>query len=113
MKKKILQDAIKKFSTSEYMPSISKRDLVSAGLMTGVAVPTAQRQGAIDLTSDDNLEKFKAGATVVSALGAGMLLSKGGGRINRTLTRKEASRNIPEQKIRYLTSHMSNNVRSD
>ena len=113
MKKKILQDAIKKFSTSEYMPSISKRDLVSAGLMTGVAVPTAQRQGAIDLTSDDNLEKFKAGATVVSALGAGMLLSKGGGRINRTLTRKEASRNIPEQKIRNLTSQMSNNVRSD
>tara|TARA_R100000655_G_scaffold11079_2_gene25894 strand:+ start:3247 stop:4782 length:1536 start_codon:yes stop_codon:yes gene_type:complete len=114
MKKKILQDAIKKFSTSEYMPSISKRDLVSAGLMTGVAVPTAQKQGAIDLTSDDNLEKFKAGATVVSALGAGMLLSKGGGRVGRAITRKEASRNIPEQKIRDAgVSQIANNVRSD
>jgi len=113
MKKKILQDAIKKFSQSEFIPTISKRDLVSGGLMTGIAVPTAHKKGAIDLTSEDNAERFRAGATAISALGAGMLLSKGGGLVGRRLTRKEASRNIPEQKIRNLTSQMSNNVRSD
>lgn len=65
-----------------------KKYAIQAGLVAGVAIPTAQSQGIIDLTSEETKDKVKkiaiAGSAIVGALGAAKAAKLAGRLLNKT-----------------------------
>ena len=108
MKSKIIRDAIKRFKPEPI--SLSTEDVVGAGLLGTVGSMTAQKQGYVDFTSEDNKERLKAMGT----LGAMTLAGAVGGKAFKSgvqkITRGKASRG---QFREVGVSELRNNLQED
>ena len=108
MKAKIIRDAIKRFKPEPI--SISTEDVVGAGLLGTVGSMTAQKQGYVDFTSEDNKERLKAMGTLGAMTVAGAVGGKAFKSGVQKITRGKASRG---QFREVGVSELRNNLQED
>tara|TARA_R100000152_G_scaffold3934_1_gene1374 strand:+ start:1924 stop:3462 length:1539 start_codon:yes stop_codon:yes gene_type:complete len=117
MKTKILKEA-KKIAKTKYQDfknayepiEITTTDVVSGGLMGTAGAMTAQKQEAVDFTSDDNIERLKMMATV----GASMVGGAVGARAFKSGFQKLSRGAVSRGQFRdTAVSELRNNLQGD